>query len=57
MTGNNPYYNKISIRGNQMFVVFDTNADIVKQGFSASIIQGNQWKSLLTFLLYSLFAK
>ena len=30
----------ISIPGNQMFVVFDTNADIVKKGFSASIIQG-----------------
>ena len=30
----------ISIQGNQMFVVFDTNADIVKKGFSASIIQG-----------------
>ena len=31
----------ISIQGNQMFVVFDTNEEIVKKGFNASIIQGN----------------
>ena len=30
----------ISIQGNQIFVVFDTNEEIVKKGFNASIIQG-----------------
>ena len=33
---------RISIPGNQMFVEFYTNEDIVKKGFSASIIQGSQ---------------
>ena len=32
---------RISIQGNQMFVVFETNEDIVKKGFNASIIEGN----------------
>ena len=41
---------EISIPGNQMFVVFDTNADIVKKGFSASIIQG---KVLLIVIIIS----
>ena len=41
---------RISIPGNQMFVVFDTNADIVKKGFSASIIQG---KVLLIVIIIS----
>ena len=41
---------RISIPGNQMFVEFYTNEDIVKKGFSASIIQG---KVLLIVIIIS----
>ena len=32
-------YTKISIPGNQMFVVFQTNHDIVRKGFHALILE------------------
>ena len=48
---------KISIPGNQMFVVFHTNEEIVRKGFHALIMESkylnhNKWSEIINCLFF-----